>query len=318
MKKIILFLLGVVGLFSCIISSNKESSITHSVIPKVKYPKGNEYTKERYELGEKLFFDPVLSKDSTLSCSSCHKPDLFFADTIAFTSGIKGRAAKRNVPSIINVGYQPYLLREGGVATLEMQVLVPIQEENEFNHNIVDIGNKLKEDTTYNNLSIKAYNRPIDSYVITRSIALFERSLIGFTSKFDRYKRGGIELTKEEEKGMNLFNNIGCTNCHSGFNFTNYSFANIGLYKTYKDSGRYRLTKDSIDIGRFKVPSLRNVAKTYPYMHDGSFKTLEEVLSHYQKGGESHVNKNPEIKSFNLNEKEKKSIIAFLETLTDR
>lgn len=307
------------SLIACTTKAIKEESVElkSNIYPKISYPKGNEYTKERYFLGEKLFFDPVLSKDSSMSCASCHKPNLYFADTISFTPGIKGRAAKRNVPSLFNVAFQPYLLREGGVPTLEMQVLVPIQEENEFNHNIVDIANQLKSDSVYNELSIKAYGREVDAYVITRSISNYERELVSFNSKYDKFLRNEVTFTLDEIAGQKLFfsDEIGCKNCHGGILFTDFSFANNGLYEQYIDKGRYRLTNDSNDIGKFKVPSLRNVAMTKPYMHDGSFKTLEAVLEHYSSGVKKHHNN--KLAPLNLSEKEKKQIIAFLNTLTE-
>jgi cytochrome c peroxidase len=290
-------------------------------LPELKEIDGNEYTKERYDLGRKLFFDPILSIDSSISCASCHKPELAFADNRSLSPGAFGRPGTRNAPSLINVAYHPHLLREGSIKTLEMQVLVPIQEENEFAHNIVDIAKQLKRDSIYVEMSTKAYNREIDAFVITRSIGVFQRTLLAANSKYDDFRFGqdANALNESEQRGKALFfsRKTNCFFCHSGVNFTNYLFENTGLYKNYKDDGRYRFTKDSSDIGKFKVPSLRNVQITKPYMHDGSFQSLEAVVEHYNSGGKSHSNKNAFIKPLGLTEQEKSDLISFLKSLTD-
>lgn len=315
----------VICLISCFTLRNDFKTIQDDVeklpsyFDSIKFPVNNRLLKKRWELGKKLFYDPVLSKDSSLSCASCHKPELNFADTISFTPGIEGRAANRNTPSLANIAYHPYFLREGSVPTLEMQVLVPIQEKNEFNHNIVEIANQLKDDKTYCELSIQAYSRMPDAYVITRALGCFQRTILSFNSKYDNYLEGKIELTKIEEQGRKLFfsEKTNCAKCHSGFNFTNYSFTNTGLYKEYKDIGRMRFTKDSNDLAKFKVPSLRNVERTYPYMHDGSIRKLSEVIEHYNKGGKNHLSKSDLIKPLGLSQKEKEALEMFLKTLTD-
>ena len=269
--------------------------------------------------GKKIFFDPVLSLDSTISCASCHKQEFAFADNRAFSPGIKNRAGKRNAPSLANIGYHPYFLREGGVPTLEMQVLVPIQEHNEFNHNIVDIGNQLKKNPEYVKMAKTAYNREPDYWVITRALGVFERTLISGNSKYDKYLLEKLKLSAKEEEGRKLFfsSKTNCSSCHSGFDFTNYSFSNTGLYLNYKDIGRLRFTKDSSDMAKFKVPSLRNIEVTAPYMHDGSLETLEEVIEHFNSGGKNHVNKSEILKPLHLSDEEKGNLILFLKTLTD-
>ncbi|MDB4088699.1 c-type cytochrome [Flavobacteriales bacterium] len=319
-KRILYSLFLLVSLYSCLVI-NKSSLFDKGdfVFPEMQFPEGNEYSESRFELGKKLFFDPILSIDSTLSCASCHLPNYAFSDTVNFSPGVFGRAGVRNAPSILNIGYHPYLLREGSIPTIEMQVLVPIQEKNEFAHNIVDISEDLKKITAYTDLSEKAYNREIDYYVITRALGVYERTLISKNSKFDNAINGKASLSKEEKKGMNLFfsSKTNCSSCHGGFNFTKYKITNNGLYENYKDLGKMRATKDSADIAKFKTPSLRNVALSAPYMHDGSIKTLEEVLEHYNTGGKNHVNKDALIKPLNLTEEEKKALISFLKNLTE-
>ncbi len=289
--------------------------------PGMEFPEGNKFTMARWELGKKLFYDPVLSVDSSLSCASCHKQALAFADDVAFSDGVMGRAGTRNSPSLANIGYHPYFTREGGVQTLEMQILVPIQEHNEFAFNIVYIAERLNRDSVYVQISREAYGRVPDPFVITRSISCFERSLISGNSAYDRFEFQGEDkaLDKEEKAGMDLFfsEKTACGSCHGGFNFTNYAFENNGLYQSYPDPGRFRLTGDPADSARFKVPSLRNVALTAPYMHDGSLEDLEAVIDHYQAGGKGHPNQSKEVRPFSLTEKEKRQLIAFLSSLTD-
>ena len=276
-------------------------------------------TEAQFTLGKKLFFDPVLSRDGSLSCASCHKPSLAFADTVSVSAGVEGRLGNRNSPSLGNVVYQKKLLKEGGLPTLEMQVLVPIQEHAEFDNNIVEISDKLMTIPKYVEMSQAAYKRDPDPYVITRAISAFERTLFSGDSKYDQFLNGRTKLTAIEEQGLNLFmsNKTNCSNCHSGFLLTNQNIENNGLYSVYKDIGAMRLTQNPSDEGKFKIPSLRNIALTYPYMHDGSLKTLEEVIEHYNSGGSNHKNKNTLIKPLNLSQSEIEALVAFLSTLTD-
>lgn len=296
-----------------------ESIVIPDGFPPIEFPADNAFTKERWLLGKALFYEKQLALDSSVSCASCHNQQFGFSDNVALSKGFKQRLGNRNSPSIINVAYHPYFTREGGVPSLEMQVLVPIQEHNEFNNNILDIAKRLSSNQKLQNLSYLAYNRPLDFYVIPRALATFERSLISGNSKFDQYKKGTISLTEEEQKGMNLFfsDRTNCSDCHSGFNFTNYQFENNGLYETYNDPGRKRLTGLDSDLAKFKVPSLRNIEVTAPYMYDGSLPDLEAVINHYNSGGKQHPNKSEKIKSLQLSQDEKKQIIAFLKTLTD-
>ena len=285
------------------------------------FPADNELTPARWALGKKLFYDPVLSRDSTLSCASCHHAAKAFSDTVAFSPGVGGLPGTRNAPTLANVAYQPYYLREGGVPTLEMQILVPIQEHNEFDFNILLIAGRLKRDTAYVRMSREAYDREPDAFVITRSIACFERTFVSGQSRYDQYFFQGktSALTAAEKRGMDLFfsEKTNCSQCHSGFNFTNYAFENNGLYADYPDPGRFRLTELEGDRARFKVATLRNVALTAPYMHDGSLQTLEAVVEHYNSGGQPHQNKSSLVRPLGLSAGEKADLLAFLRSLTD-
>lgn len=289
--------------------------------PEVEFPEGNDFTNDRWKLGKRLFYDKILSIDKSISCGSCHKASLAFADDKPLSPGVFNRAGTRNAPSLANVAYQPYLLREGSVLSLEMQALVPIQEHNEFNHNIVEIARELQIDSIYVEMSRKAYDRLPDPFVITRALANFQRTIISGNSAYDKFTAQGntSALNTIEIKGMALFNSnsTNCSSCHGGFNFSNYNFENNGLDSVYADNGRLRFTHNAADEALFKVPSLRNVGLTAPYMHDGRFSTLEEVIDHYNNGGENHKNKSSMIRPLHLSQTEKSELIAFLNSLSD-
>jgi cytochrome c peroxidase len=284
-------------------------------------PSDNALTQSRVALGRRLFFDPVLSADSTRACASCHTPWLAFSDSTPVSLGIEGRRGARNAPSLANVAYQQRLMREGGVPTLEMQVLAPIQEHQEFDFNIVLAGERLARIPVYVQMAEKAYGRPPDAFVITRALAAFERTLLSGNAPFDQWQYQGKKqaLSAAARRGYVLFRSerLQCTQCHSGFLFTSQGYANTGLYEVYPDSGRYRSTLLERDRAVFKIPSLRNITRTAPYMHDGSLPTLEAVLDHYQSGGKNHPNKSPVLKPFRLSTREKQDLLAFLHSLTD-
>ncbi len=316
-----------VGIFSSCQEETMQTSIHDELVhlpyqfPEIIYPEENEFSLERWELGKKLFFDTRLSIDNSVSCGSCHQQELAFSDDVDFSIGADGALGTRNAPSLANVAYHPYYTREGGLSSLEMQVLVPIQETNEFNHNIVDIAAELQMDADYEQRSISAYDRELDAFVIARALANFERTLISGNSAYDKYRMNpnSQDFSAKAKKGMELFfsNRLNCNSCHSGLNFTNYQFENNGLYNEYADTGRHRLTNDPDDIGKFKVPSLRNIEVTGPYMHDGSLVSLSDVIDHYSSGGNDHLNRSEKLLPFSLTANEKEELIQFLKSLTD-
>lgn len=289
--------------------------------PTPSIPVDNEFSQARFELGKKLFYDPILSRDSTISCGTCHQQQFAFSDGLPKSEGIEKRIGMRNAPGLFNLAYAPYFLREGGVPTLEMQVVVPISEHAEMDFNILKVVERMKRDSYYVQQSRACYNREIDPFVINRSIANFERTLYSGNSRYDQYvfQNQANTLNNQEINGMKLFfsERTNCSTCHSDFNFTNYKFDNNGLYENYEDPGRYRLTLNEADRALFKIPSLRNVEKTPPYMHDGSLTNLKSVIDHYNSGGKNHPHKSSLVRPLNLTESEKESIIAFLKTLTD-
>ncbi len=288
--------------------------------PDPEIPVDNELTLERIEYGKKLFFEKLLSRDSSISCASCHQPQLAFTDGRKTAVGIKNRVVSRNTPTLTNIVYNKTLLRDGVNPSLEAQVIVPIHEKNEFDFQILLVAERLKKIDAYVQLSKKAYAEIPNPDNISKALASYERTLISGNSRFDEFYYSGdsLALTDNEKRGMDLFyNQLYCTECHSGFNFSNGEIVNNGLYKEYQDIGKMRLTLNEKDNGLFKVSTLRNISVTGPYMHDGSIATLEEVIDHYAKGGEGHDNQHPSIVSFEINEEEKEDLISFLFCLTD-
>jgi len=288
--------------------------------PEMIVPDNNHLTEARINLGRKLFFDNILSSDSSVSCASCHKPALAFSDSIALSMGVHGRHADRNSPSLINAAFSLKLMREGGPPNLELQVLAPLESENEMNMPVQKACDRLNSIPAYKELFMEAYQAEATPFTLTRAIACFERTLVGGNSDFDRYLAGDSHaLSDQAILGYQLFSSdrIGCGNCHTGILLTDFSFQNNGTYAEYPDNGRFRLTLRDQDIGKFKVPSLRNVALTAPYMFDGHLSNLSEVLDHYASGGKVHINKSHHVRELDLTEEEKNAIIQFLESLTE-
>ncbi len=287
--------------------------------PPPEIPDDNTLTDTRIELGKKLFFDPILSRDTTVSCATCHLPSKAFTDGLPIATGIHGRVGFRNAPSLANVAWHPYFFREGGSPSLETQALGPIADEFEMDNTVAEAARRLRADPAYVELSQKAYEREPNAYVISRALAAFQRILVSGNSLYDQYEAGNENaLSSQQIRGKNLFfNDLQCATCHVGFDFTNYNFENNGLYTDYTDEGRARLTGSTTDIGKFKTPSLRNVALTAPYMHDGSLPDLQAVVEHYNSGGTNHPNKNPKIEALNLSPQQQQDLISFLESLTD-
>lgn len=289
--------------------------------PPIDYPDDNYPTASRIELGKLLFHDVRLSRDGSFSCASCHIQDQGFADQNPISIGIDGLEGIRNSPTLSNLAWYPSLFMDGGVPTLELQVLAPIEAEFEMDHNIVLASEELQADPYLNSLAKRAYQRELDPYVVTRSISAYERTLISGNSRFDQYMQGITNaLTDQELEGMDLFfsQETMCSQCHVTPLFTDFSFQNIGLYEEYEDNGRQRVTTLPEDNGKFKVPSLRNISMTAPYMHDGSVSTLEEVVDFFNEGGLNHENKDERIQPLNLSTDQKQALVAFLHTLTDQ
>jgi len=290
-------------------------------VPLPNIPEGKEVTVERVELGKRLFFDTRLSRDSSISCSSCHLQDAAFADHNPISIGVEGRIGFRNSPTLTNIGYHPYYFKEGGNPSLESQAFGPIEEHSEMDFRAASIGDRMEGDAEIQKMSYIAFGRSFDNFVLVRALGAFQRTLISANSKYDRFQYWNETniLSESEERGRALFfsDDLNCSKCHGGFDFTEYAIENNGSHAVYEDLGLMRLTFDSTDIGKFKIPTLRNIELTYPYMHDGSFPTLESVIEHYNQGGQNHINQSSFIQPLNLSEQNKTDLIAFLKSLTD-
>lgn len=290
----------------------------NTTYPVLEYPADNPNNAVAASLGERLFFDPILSVDSSISCGSCHKPELGFATNDKVTPGVGGVLGKRNSPSLLNVGFQPYFMREGGVPSLEMQVLVPLGDATEMAHNVVDAVRRLNRNTSYRNEFLTVYGDTASAFLLVRALANFERTLVDFDAPFDHFIQGdATALSNEAIKGGKLFyGKAACVQCHSGVLLTDFGFANNGTaIVDSTDYGRELLTNESGDRYVFKVPSLRKVQITAPYMHDGSVSTLADVVEQYNTGGTNHSYTDSRIEPLGLSGSEKAQLVAFLEAL---
>lgn len=309
----VLLLLPVIFAGKC----SREPELTLGPVP---FPEDNPMTKEKIALGRKLFFDKRLSDDNTLACVDCHLPERAFTDGKARSNGIRGGMTERNSPSLLNSAYLPRIMFDGELKTLEMQAIVPIQEHVEMGSNMLQLIKELRAIPEYEEAAQRIFNRSFDPWVLTRALAAFERSLLSQNSPFDRFLAGDTTaLTVDQRRGWKLFSQeLYCTKCHPAPHFTTYANVSNGLYEDYgKDQGRYRIDNKESDKGVFKIPSLRNIGLTAPYMHDGSFPTLDAVIDHYSTGGKNHPNKSPLIKDFVLTDRQRNDLKLFFQSLTD-
>jgi cytochrome c peroxidase len=289
-------------------------------------PNQNESIITPAQLGEKLFFDPILSVDYTVSCASCHKPEFAFADNVPLSKGVGGKLGNRNTPSVMNMSMREHFFWDGRAASLEAQVVGPIENPVEMNLPFAKAVDRIKSNVEYQKLFQRVYKHKPDSASIVDAIAAFERTLETDKTPNDRWLNDEPNgLTEAQIRGRDLFmsNRTRCFDCHFTPDFTADEFRNIGLFngKTANDSGRYIISKNPKDLGAFKTPGLRNVAVTAPYMHDGSFKTLREVIDYYdepEKFMMHSINRDTILpKKIGLTEQEKQDIEAFLNALTD-
>ncbi len=290
-------------------------------LPAVPVPPDNAMSPDKIELGKMLFFDARLSGDNSISCAFCHNPKVGFGDARPRAIGFKGMELGRHSPTIINAAYNGVQFWDGRAKSLEDQATMPIQSTVEMNSRPQELVKKLNGIPEYRERFQRVFGEGPSMANISKAIASFERTVTSGDSPFDRYARGDKRaLTTQEKRGLILFiSKAACTQCHNGPNFTDNKFHNISLPQVgplKEDLGRYQVTKKSEDRGAFKTPTLRNVVLTAPYMHDGAFRTLEEVVDFYNQGGGESPNKSPKIFKLNLTDDQKKDLIAFLKTLT--
>lgn len=294
-------------------------------------PVNNPLTVEGVALGEKLFFDRSLSGDGTVSCASCHISTSAFTDSDQFSIGINGNRGTRNSMPLFNLAwnYGERFFWDGAAFSLEDQAFEPVTNPNEMGNSWPQLVATLEQDSEYPELFRMAFGEAgIDSVKVVRAIAQFERTLISSNSRFDRFLLGELELTPQEENGLNVFlmeSKGDCFHCHGNPNnplWTDNIFHNNGLDATFTDLGLGGVTGDPADNGKFKTPSLRNLAFTAPYMHDGRFQTLDEVIDHYSEGLQDSPTIDPLMKSVaqggvQLSEQDKADLKAFLLSLSD-
>ncbi len=294
-------------------------------------PTNNPLTEEGVLLGKTLFFDPLLSKDNSQSCASCHNPDKAFTDGNQFSEGVDGIKGTRNVMPLFNLAwnFDERFAWDGKELSIERQAFEPVRNPIEMHSKWADVIQKLQQHSDYPTLFQQAFGTTtIDSVLVTKAIAQFERTLISGNSKFDQYLLGNEELTSEELNGFNVFmdeNRGDCFHCHGSDNnplWTDNQFHNNALDATFSDLGLGRVTGDPNDNGKFKTPSLRNLEFTAPYMHDGRFTTIDEVIEHYSEGLKVSPTVDPLMKKVNdggvqLTAQDKADLKAFLLTLSD-
>ena len=294
----------------------------------VPIPEKNIITRVKYKLGKMLFFEKRLSLDNTVSCASCHNPKYGFSNNRQYGIGIGGKLGTKNVPTIINAAYNDFQFWDGRVRSLEEQAKSPIIKKTEMGADLMEVLKFLEDTPKYKNKFEMAFGKkPINLELIVSAIASYERTILSGNSPFDYWKYAGKKnaISRKAKKGFIIFKKKGkCVKCHlvDEFSapFTDNQFHNlgIGLDKGKREIGRQAVTRKKIDMGKFKTPTLRNISQTAPYMHDGRFKTLREVIDFYVQGGIENPNLDPDMGKLDLKEKEKLNLEIFLRTLNGK
>lgn len=300
-------------------------------LPPLQVPPDNPPTAASVALGEKLFFSPLLSLDKTISCASCHDPKHAFANDQAMSKGVGGKLGARNAPTVLNAAYNRSQFWDGRAASLEAQASGPMMNPVEMVHTVEGVEKAVANDTELNRLYQQAFGAaPVSLELITKALASYERTLLRANSPFDRYEYGhkSSALNPSAQRGLALFRGSSkgnCTACHligeKDALFSDGLFHNLGVGMSpegdLRDLGRYDVTHREADKGTFRTPGLRNVALTAPYMHDGSLKTLKDVIDFYVGGGNGNPNLDKRIKPLTfLTRQERADLVAFLESLT--
>lgn len=303
--------------------------------PQMEIPEDNPLTAEGVELGRFLFFDPILSADSTMSCAHCHAPTSSFSDNVPVSTGIDGIAGTRNSMSLVNVGFNyKGLFWDGRVSTLEEQALLPVEDPIELHNTWPEVEEKLATSSIYPVMFRAAFgienNYEITKELTAKALAQFERTLISGNSRFDQIKYQNLDFFGDDELlGWDMFfdsptaiKDAECAHCHNAPLFTDNEYFNNGIDSVvnldeFPDLGLGAVTNFYYDNGTFRAPTLRNIELTAPYMHDGRFETLEEVIEHYNSGGHIAENLGGDIRPLGLTDQEKGHLLTFLKTLTD-
>lgn len=286
-------------------------------LPAVKHPQTNPATPAKLALGRELFFDTRLSRNGQIACATCHDPDKGFSNGERFAVGIDEKRGQRNVPGLINVGHAGSLFWDGRSATLEEQAIGPIDNPDEMDMRPAALATKLNGITRYRKQFQDVFDGEATPERIGMALAAYERTLVSDDTPFDRFLRGDRKAMSEQaQRGMKLFfGQARCAVCHKGPNFSDDRFHNIGTADGLDDLGRRAVTRKEKDQGAFRTPQLREVGRTAPYMHNGRFRTLVEVVNHYNFGGvtdEQNDYRDPELEVLYLGEDQVDDIVAFL------
>ena len=289
-------------------------------LPPLQWPRDNPYSAAKVELGRDLYFDKRLSADDSVSCASCHAPQHAFTDGSPVSTGIRSQKGGRSAPTVINRAYSLAQFWDGRAGTLE-QAKGPMANPIEMGNTHEGVVSKIQSIAGYRPLFAKAFgSEEINIDRVAQAIACFERTVLSGNAPYDRYKAGQKSaMSAAQVHGMKVFfEKAQCDRCHEGSNFTLNAYANLGVGtdKPDPDVGRFAVTKDQRDWGVFKTPTLREIEHTAPYMHDGSLKTLDDVVEFYNKGGIPNRNLDANIKPLKLSEQEKKDLVSFLKALS--
>lgn len=283
-------------------------------------PPDNALTEARAQLGKRLFFEQRLSRTGAVSCGNCHLQQHGFSDPMPVSSGVDGRQGTRNAPALLNLAWGNSFFWEGRAATLEEQATQPIAHPDEMDLPLPEAVARLAADSAYAQAFADAYGSPPTEATLRKALASFVRALVSGNSAYDRHLRGDdTGFGEPERRGLAIFltDKGACFHCHPAGMLTNEGFFNNGTFKEGGDPGRQAFTGRTGDRGKFKVPALRNIAATAPYMHDGSLTTLEDVVEHYDRGGTGHSTTDPQIQPLALSPDDKADLLAFLRSLTD-
>lgn len=279
----------------------------------------NPLSAARVALGRRLFFDPILSADNSVACATCHRPDHGFSSPDPLPRGVGGRPADRRPPTLLNRAFGKAFFWDGRAGTLEEQALKPIENPAEMGSSVAAAVDRLRASAAYKAPFAAAFDDGVTAANLARALASFERVLLRGDSPVDKFRQKGdrAALSEAELHGFWLYESKGlCWKCHSGSNFTDEAFHNTGVsWGTAADAGRHAVTRADADRGRFKTPTLRGVRLRPPYMHDGSIKTLEEVVEYYDRGGVANPHLDPAVKRLDLTPAERANLVAFLQSL---
>jgi cytochrome c peroxidase len=312
-----LILVGLLGLLAC---NSSEKDTVQNEEKAFFVPADNPVTDQKVALGRHLFYEPGLSIDSSVSCASCHIQRFAFSDTARVSRGFQRDTGFRNSTSLTNAAYQTAFFRDGGVKSLERAVHPPVLTVFEMNMSPEPMVERLRQNQAYIDMFQEAFGTEPTYKGVVYALATFQREMISFNTPYDKYLAGNeTALSPAAKRGLELFRSskLNCVQCHVEPLFIDNDMHNIGIYEVYEDYGRGRVTLDSADYGKFRTPTLRNIAVTAPYMHDGSMKTLEEVIAFYESGGVDHPNKSKHMKAFELTNAQKQDLLSFLSALTD-